>query len=310
MSFKKLSQEYLMYFAMLCFFFIASFSLSLGKAETEVSVKDYKSNFKLSSIPILKGTNNVPIISAQGVLAVDLNSGMVLFEKNPDLMLLPASTTKIMTALIAMDYYPTDLELSVGNIRVQGQRMRLLAGEKITAGNLIEALLIFSANDAAEALAENYPGGREEFIAEMNRKAGDLRLVNTKFKNPSGLEEEGHVSTAKDMVRLASYAMKRPEFARIVSTKEKTVASTDGKIIHRLKNINELLGVVDGVSGVKTGWTENARENLITYIERNNRRVLIAALGSQDRFGETKEIINWIFENYSWEAVAYSPPSP
>ena len=92
-------------------------------------------------------------------------------------------------------------------------------------------------------------------------------------------------------------------FAKIVGTKNIIVKSTDDKIVHRLTNINELLGVVPGVMGVKTGWTENARENLVTYIERDGHKVFIAILGSSDRFGETKELINWIFENYTWQSV-------
>jgi len=97
--------------------------------------------------------------------------------------------------------------------------------------------------------------------------------------------------------------MKNPEFANIVGTKEITVKSIDGKIVHKLANVNQLLGKVPGVLGVKTGWTESARENLVTYIERDNHKIMIAVLGSQDRFGETKELINWIFANYSWQEV-------
>jgi D-alanyl-D-alanine carboxypeptidase (penicillin-binding protein 5/6) len=101
--------------------------------------------------------------------------------------------------------------------------------------------------------------------------------------------------------------MKNSEFAEIVGTKKINVSSVDGKIIHRLANVNELLGKIPGVLGVKTGWTENARENLVTYIERDNHKIMIAVLGSQDRFGETTELIDWIFSNYSWQEV--SPPT-
>src|SRR5205085_9676867 len=134
---------------------------------------------------------------------------------------------------------------------------------------LLYGLLVYSANDAAEVLAMEYPGGRDLFIQAMNLKAEELHLTQTHFNNPTGLDDEGHYSTARDMTFLGEVAMRDPFFSLVVGTKEKVVQSEDGKIVHRLKNINELLGVVDGVKGVKTGWTENARENLVTYVERD-----------------------------------------
>ena len=104
---------------------------------------------------------------------------------------------------------------------------------------------------------------------------------------------------------MSEQAMNNPYFAKIVATESYLAESVGGEIRHKLVNINELIGEVDGVLGVKTGWTENARENLVTYIERDGHSVMIALLGSQDRFGETKELINWIFENYSWEEVVF-----
>ena len=139
----------------------------------------------------------------------------------------------------------------------------------------------------------------------MNAKDAELHLGRTRFANPAGLDGVGHFSTARDLIRLSEYAMRDPYFRQIVRTEEIAVASFDGRVVHKLKNINELLGKVDGVVGVKTGWTENARENLVTYIERDRKRLLIALLGSQDRFGETKELIDWIFANYQWEEVKY-----
>ena len=180
-----------------------------------------------------------------------------------------------------------------------------MGSEVISFENLLKGLLIFSANDSAEVIAQNYPGGREAFIVKMNEKALALHMNNSNFENPSGLDSFNHVSTAKDMVRLSQVAIKNPVISGIVNTKSDIVVDTSGKIIHRLQNTNELLGEVEGVKGIKTGWTENAREDLITYLERDDKKIMIAVLGSQDRFGETKELINWIFENYSWEKVTH-----
>jgi D-alanyl-D-alanine carboxypeptidase (penicillin-binding protein 5/6) len=295
----------LLYLSMLGFVFISTFALSLfepGVVYKEAEV-EYKSRDDLSLLPVLKDENNVPVLSAQGAIAIDLDSRVVLYEKDPDLQLLPASTTKIMTALVALDTYPIEAQITIGKVRVVGQKMGLVWGEKIGVGDLLDGLLIFSGNDAAEALAMAYPGGRDAFVEAMNAKARELHLANTHFENPTGLDQEGHTSTARDMVFLAEVAMRNKTFSEIVGTKAKTVRSSDGLVVHNLRNVNELLGQVDGVLGVKTGWTEGARENLVTYVERDGKRVLIAILGSQDRFGETKEMIDWVFGSYSWERI-------
>lgn len=289
------------------FIFIASSALSLTSLEP-LKVLDVKEK-TFNERPVLKrGTSTFPVISAQSVLAVDVDSGATLYEKNPDSLLLPASTTKIITALVAMDYYRLSDTLTVNGVSVEGQKMGLTEGEKIKFEDLLYGLLIFSANDAAEVLAQNYPGGRDTFIAAMNLKAKELNLTNSHFSNPSGLDGNGHVSTARDLVRVSSYAMKNKNFAKIVATKQYDIKNDEGKVSHRLANINELIGTVDGVMGVKTGWTENARENLVTYVNRNGKGITIALLASQDRFGETKELIDWIFENYSWEQVKINLP--
>ncbi len=307
----------LLYLVALSFLLISTSALSLSKivpkTESPAGIDDYiraTSGKEFPPIPVLNSSDpSFPIISAEAALAVDLDSGMRLYEKNPDSSLLPASTTKIVTALVAMDYYPEGLVLTVGNVKVDGQRMGLVYGEEITVNNLLYGLLVFSGNDAAEVLAQNYPGGREGFITAMNLKAKELNLTDSYFTNPSGLDGNGLKTSARDLVRVSVVAMNNSRFAEIVGTKEKTVTSLDGKIVHHLANINQLLGKVAGVMGVKTGWTEDARENLVTYVARNNHRVMIALLGSQDRFGETKELIDWIFGNYDWKEVT-PPHSP
>ncbi len=247
-----------------------------------------------------------PILSAQGVIVIDLSSGIPLYEKNADAPLLPASTTKIITALVALDTYPLDSVLTVGEWPlVDGQKMGLMAGEQLKFEDLLYGLLVYSANDAAELVAQAYPGGYDAFIDAMNKKAKDLSLNNSHFDNPIGLDANGQRSTARDLVRAAEVAMRNPEFAKIVGTKEITVTDVTGKYSYTLKNVNVLLGTVPGVIGVKTGWTESARENLVTYVVRDNHKLAIALLGSQDRFGETKELIDWIFTNYTWREVKY-----
>lgn len=296
-----------LYLTILTFVFISTSAMAISRQTTPVqqfvssTVQQSKS---FPSNPVLGASSTFPILSAQGALAVDLDSGVPLYEKNVDQPLLPASTTKIITALVALDTYNLDQILTVGKgVSVDGQKMGLYLGEQITFENLLYGLLVYSANDAAETLAQNYPAGYDLFIAAMNQKAADLSMTNSHFDNPVGLDTDDQHSTAKDLIRASEVAMRNPEFAKIVGTKQVTVANVSGKSIYNLKNINQLLGTVPGVMGVKTGWTENARENLVTYIERDGHKVMVAVLGSQDRFGETKELIDWIFTNYQWQEV-------
>ncbi|MGA2910308.1 MAG: D-alanyl-D-alanine carboxypeptidase family protein [Candidatus Microgenomates bacterium] len=307
MKFSKNKNNFL-YLVILAFVFISTSALAISGAVPEVIknlsiLPSVSKNFPPN--PVLGASTTFPVISAEGVLAVDLDSGVSLYEKNPDTTLLPASTTKIVTALVSLDAYKPDDVLTVGKgVGVDGQKIGLFAGEQMTAENLLYSLLVYSANDAAETLAQNYPnGGYDGFIAAMNAKAKDLSMNSSGFENPVGLDNPSQITTARDLVRAAEVAMRNPEFAKIVGTKEITVTDVTGKDKYDLKNVNELLGQVPGVLGVKTGWTQNARENLVTYIERDGHRVMIAILGSEDRFGETKELIDWIFSNYQWQGV-------
>lgn len=295
----------LLYLSMLSFVFIATFAISLNSNSNDLITYIYPpKNLKTySDLPTLKESAKYPILSAQSVMAVDLTSGVALYEKDPNKALLPASTTKIVTALVALDAYELDQVLKVGRITVEGQKMGLVTGEEIKFIDLLNGLLIYSANDAAEVLAQNYTGGRDLFIGLMNKKVKDLGLNNTHFGNPTGLDNGTQYTTTRDLIVVAKYAMQNPIFAEIVGTKEKIVKSVDNKYIHKLVNVNKLLGEVPGVFGVKTGWTESARENLVTYVEKDNRKVMIVVLGSSDRFGETKELIEWIYSNYEWQNV-------
>lgn len=297
----------LLYLSLLTFLLIATSAISLSNNFKDIVnyVTYIGNNRQYSDLPVLKNNSIYPILSSQSVMVVDLDSGVTLYEKDPNKALLPASTTKIVTALVAMDTYEQNQVLKVGPINVVGQKMGLIQGEEIRFIDLLKGLLIFSGNDAAEVLANNHPGGRELFIGLMNKKVKDLGLNNTHFTNPAGLDNGAQYSTTRDLVVVSKYAMANPVFADIVNTKETIVTSVDGRFVHRLININRLLGEVPGVKGVKTGWTENARENLVTYVDRDGKKIMIVVLGSSDRFGETKELIDWVFDSYVWQKVGF-----
>lgn len=259
--------------------------------------KEKKINLKLNPIPYLK-FNYYPEVSADGVYVVDLPSFTPLMERNPRKSFFPASTTKIITALVAVDVYQPDQLIIIKNPSADGQTMGLVPGEKITVENLLYGILIHSANDAAYALAENF--GMKKFVNLMNKKAKDLKMNNSYFVNPAGYDDIKQTTTPYDLALAARALLANKYLAKIVATKEIIISDIDFKIFHKLSNINKLLGEIQGIGGLKTGYTENAGENLVSFYKRNGHQFIIVILKSQNRFEDTKNIINWINENIDY----------
>ena len=230
-----------------------------------------------------------PPVTAERVIVLDPDSDTVMYQKSADEPVAPASTTKLMTALVAMDQYPLNHTITVSESFTEGQDIGLEPGEHITVEQLIYATLIQSGNDAAEILAREIPGGRVEFVAKMNSKAQSLYLHHTSFKNPTGLDEFDHYSSAADLARLAASVLKNDFLRRIVASENAVVTS------HVLTNTNKLLSEVPGVLGVKTGFTDAAGEALVTYVDRPAGKRLIVILRSSDRFSDTKSLIDWSY---------------
>ena len=254
-------------------------------------------SFPMNSTGIFPG----PEITAQGVVVLDLDSNVTMYERNAGASLSPASTTKILTALVAMDHYQLDDVVTVATTANNGQVMGLVPGERITVENLLYGALIHSGNDAAWALGEYFPGGMEAFVAEMNAKAKSIHLDNSYFTNPVGYDDPNHKMTPNDLARLAAYALTNKTIAKIVAIPQVTISDVTHTYFHPLTNVNQLLGKIPGVGGIKTGWTEEAGENLVTLIERDGHRVIIVVLKSANRFADTTALINWIFSSYTWK---------
>lgn len=246
-------------------------------------------------------------ITAQGVIVHDLDSGVTLYGRNTQELLAPASTTKIMTALIAIEHYDLDEVVTVKTVANSGAVMGLVPGEQITVENLLYGALIQSGNDAAWALAEHFDGGVEKFVEAMNEKAAALHLTHTHFTNPVGYDDPNHKMSASDLARLSAYALTDKTIAKIVAIPQITISDVTHTRFHPLTNVNALLGKIPGVAGIKTGWTEEAGENLVTLVTRDNRRIIMVVLKSLNRFGDTEQLINWVFSNYEWRV--YQPPS-
>lgn len=251
----------------------------------------------LHPVPYLKA-NYFPLISAEGAYVVDLPSFTPVYEKNSHNRFLPASITKIITALVAFEVYKPDQIITVKNTISEGQIMDLVVGEKISVENLLYGLLIHSANDAAFVLADNY--GTDKFITLMNQKAKSLFMADTQFKNSMGFDDWNQYATPFDMALAARSLLNNHYLAKIVSIKEIEISDVDYRYFHRLINVNKLLGEIQGVGGLKTGYTENAGENLVSFYKKNDHQFVIVILKSLDRFEDTKNIISWIENNIDY----------
>lgn len=256
---------------------------------------------KIVQLPVSQGIV-LPTLSANAVLVKDLETDTILYQKNVNIPVPIASTTKIMTALVGNEFFKPNSVLTVNEgAKIGGAVAGLQVGEVLNFRSVLYAMLLNSGNDAAFTIAENYPGGVASFVAAMNQKASDLSLRNTHFENPAGFDSESHYSSAADLAVITQEALKDGQLSRIFATKNTEVASLDKKHTHQLQNLNKLLTSVPGVLGVKTGYTELAKENLVTLVERDGHRVLTIVLGSDDRFGDSTKLIEWTFQNYQWK---------
>jgi len=243
-------------------------------------------------------------LSAQSVYVMDVPSATILLEKQSNLRRSMASTTKLITALVALDMYAPNQVLTVNDESLtEGMLMGLETGENITVKDVLAGLLVQSGNDAALVLANNHPQGLQGFISAMNLKSSQLGLKNTAFSNPTGLDASNHYSTARDLAIVSREVMQQPVLLGLVQTKDVIVSDTTLALQHRLINTNALLGLEPGVIGIKTGTTEQAGEVLTLQLVRDSREIVIVVMGSQDRYKDTRQIIDWVFDHYLWKEV-------
>jgi len=239
-----------------------------------------------------------PTLSAKSAYAIDLKTKKVLFAQNEREPALPASTTKIATAMVALSHYkPTDV-LTIGKISIDGQKMNLVEGEQITAQDLLYGLLVFSANDAAELLAEQTTGDRTEFIKLMNEKAKQLGMKDTYFANPTGLDEDTNntYSTVYDLAILTRYLIKHfPEVVDISSTEHIYLPITSDHQDYDMYSGINLLTTYPGVVGFKTGYTAEAGLTLINLTRKEGHEVIGVLLGSGDRRDEARDLLDYSF---------------
>jgi D-alanyl-D-alanine carboxypeptidase (penicillin-binding protein 5/6) len=258
------------------------------------------SDVKLASHPIIKlRYPSQPVLTAEGVYIADLETFSPVYEKNATNRFFPASTTKMITALVVMDVYKPDDIITVPRVINDGQLMGLVQGEQITVENLLYGMLVYSGNDAAYAFADAY--GFDRFIDLMNKKATSLGMQNTHFKNPAGLDDDDQYTTPQSLALAAREVLKHPILKKIVGTKEITISDVNYTIFHKLTNVNKLLGEIPGIGGLKTGYTEAAGENLVSFYKKNGHEFLIVILKSQDRFADTQTAVKWIDDTVTFD---------
>lgn len=248
-----------------------------------------------------------PITYSRAVVVYDRTSKTVLYGKNENDVRAMASTTKIMTATLLIENADLSqtVEVSKRAANTGGSRLGLKTGDKITLNDLLYGLMLCSGNDAAVQIAETVGGSVEGFAEMMNNKAKDLGLTNTSFVTPHGLDENGHHTTAYELAVLTDYALNNPTFAKVVNTKYYTV--TINGTPKDLSNTNELLGYLQGVNGVKTGFTNNALRCLVTSTLRNDFNIITVVLGADTRKIRTSDsikLIEYAYQNYEQIDVA------
>lgn len=240
-----------------------------------------------------------PNINSRRYVVFDRTSKQVLFGKNENVKGAMASTTKIMTAIVVLENANLDEEIQVStkSAGTGGSRLGLKTGDKITVNNLLYGLMLRSGNDAAVALAESVGGSVSEFADMMNEKAKELHLTSTHFVTPHGLDNSEHYTTAVELAKIADYAMENEMFCKIVGTKIATIYINGYE--KQIANTNELLGNLNGVVGIKTGFTNNAGRCLVTETRRDNMDIIVVVLGADTKKFRTQDSVKLIEYTYS-----------
>ncbi len=246
-----------------------------------------------------------PRLTARSALLLDQATGRILYSKNAHEKLPMASTTKIMTAILALESGRMSevVRVSERAVRIGGSSVYLEVGEEKTLEELVWGLLLRSGNDAAVAIAEHLSGSTEKFAGEMTRRAAQLGAIQTKFTNPHGLHQEGHYTTAYDLALLAAHAMTLPKFREIAATREKQISWHDRPGGRLLRNQNKLLVMYEGAEGIKTGWTTPAGRCFAGATVRTGWRLVGVVLNAPQMWEDTIRLFDFGYQYYRWQTV-------
>ncbi len=247
-------------------------------------------------------------ISASSAVMLEAATGRVLYEKNAHEKMPMASTTKIMTAIVALEYGDVNdtVVVSQNASGIEGSSIWLSVGEKMSLSDMLFGLMLASGNDAAVAIAEHVGGSVENFVAMMNKKAQEIGAYNTHFANPNGLPADDHYTTAYDLALISAYAMQNDYFCEIVKTQYKTLPWEGHEWNRVVKNKNKILWSYEGGNGVKTGYTKEAGKCLSAAAMRDNMQLVTVVLNAPDMFNDCIKIMNYGFEEYENKLIMQS----
>ena len=260
---------------------------------------DNEVNFEDTIEVTASNVSELPKTNSRRYIVYDRISKSMIIGKNEDIKSAMASTTKIMTTIVILEKADLNEKVTVSAKAggTGGSRLGLKRGDKASVRDLLYGLMLRSGNDAAVALAEHVGGSVKGFAELMNEKAIELGLTNTHFVSPHGLDDANHYTTALELAKLTDYAMDNETFAKIVGTKSTTIYINNQS--RQINNTNELLGVLNGVVGVKTGFTNNAGRCLVTETKRNNMDIITIVLGADTKKDRTKDSVNLIEYTFS-----------
>ncbi len=243
-----------------------------------------------------------PTVTATHVAVIDDASGKLLYGLDEHAQVPEASVTKIATTIVALERQPdltqtytTSISATEMANRDGSSVMGLEPGEQVTLATLLNGMMLPSGNDAAEQVALSIGGDRQTFVGWMNQEAAALGLKDTHFQNPSGMDEDGHYSSASDMAMLARYAMRNDTFRSLAGT-----LSYTGDGFGPMHNLNRLLGVYKGTDGVKIGYTDNAHKTFVASVTRDGHRVFVSLMHSEDLVTDGERLFDWVWNNYTW----------
>ena len=258
-------------------------------------------SFYLQKHSVVNTSGGSVSVSAGQAILVDGDTGKVLYEKCADERAYPASTTKIMTALITLETLekyesPMEQKITVPPEAegVEGSSLYLKAGEKISIEDLLYGLMLVSGNDAAVALAEIIGGSQQTFVEMMNHRAEELHCSNTHFANPNGLFDENHYTTVRDMAIIAAEAMRNPTFRKIVGTADWKASREDSAYL-TFHNKNKTLQQYDGGNGVKIGYTKSSGRTLVASAEREGKTLICVVMSAPDWFNDAYRLMDYGF---------------
>ncbi|TCL35695.1 D-alanyl-D-alanine carboxypeptidase (penicillin-binding protein 5/6) [Anaerospora hongkongensis] len=240
----------------------------------------------------------VPQVEAEAAVVMSVTGKQVLFAKQADAIMYPASTTKIVTLITALEKgnLNSTVVVSPQAAACDGSSLELRAGDKLKLEEALYGMMLVSGNDAAEAIAESVAGSIPDFVKLMNAKAGQIGATRTNFSNPHGLPDPyNHYTTAYDLALITAYGMQNPTFARIVSTRDYDVHFLNRQSTHA-KNTNKLLATFIGANGVKTGYTEAAGDCLVAAANRNGVELIAVILNSDGRWEDAAKLLNYGFQ--------------